>query len=251
MAEAEAAQVALLTSGTLAEHAKDNPTLRNILEVFSTTQRLYHKAMLPHVERHQQLSGAPAGLAYAMLCDVLEQPPAKQVGDQITNRELQQLVEQVQLLPPLQAQHSVTLLAIEIANAVDAWPDELSTLDTCVMQDVVSMLAGGSVKSPAAAASPAGGLSGLWESAVSQAGRFARDTVSSAAAAVFKGTMEEALCQAFQAPGSPPEWKVSVMVALQRNMTTVRCGDSDICECCAVGCLLHSSNEHQQQSVSS
>jgi hypothetical protein len=229
MAEAEAAQVALLTSGTLAQHAKDSPTLRNILEVYSTTQRLYHKAMLPHVERHQQLSRSPAGLAYAMLCEVLEQQPAKQVGDQITNRELQQLIEQVQLLPPLQAQHPVTLLAIEIANAVEAWPDELSTLDMCVMHDVVSVLAGDPVRAAAPAASVSGGLSGLWESAVSQAGQFACDTLYSATSAVFKSTMEDALCQAFKPPGSPPEYKLDVMIALQLPESAVRYGNSGLC----------------------
>jgi sulfur transfer complex TusBCD TusB component (DsrH family) len=158
MAEAEAAQQALLNSGTLAEQAQGSPTLKGILVTYGDVQRLHHKAMLPHLRRHQQLSGTPAGLAYAMLCDVLAQPLAKQVGDQITNIELQQLVEQVQQLSSLQAQHPVTLLAIEIATALNIRSVELSTLDMCVMRDVISMLAGDSERSPAAAASTAGGL---------------------------------------------------------------------------------------------
>jgi hypothetical protein len=77
MAEAEAAQQALLTSGKLAKQAQDSPTLKGILVTYRDVQRLYHKVMLPYVRRHQQLSGTSAGLAYAMLCDVLAQPPAK------------------------------------------------------------------------------------------------------------------------------------------------------------------------------
>jgi hypothetical protein len=171
MAEAEAAQQALLTSGTLAKRAQDSPTLNALLVTYCQVQGLYHKAMLPHVRSHQQLSGTAAGLAYAMLCDVLAQPLAKQAGDQITDAELQQLVEQVQRLPSLQAQHPVALLAIEVAAVLGNWPDELSTVDVCVMPDVISLLGGDQVTLPEAAASTAGGLSGLLQSAVSKAGQ--------------------------------------------------------------------------------
>jgi hypothetical protein len=83
------------------------------------------------------------------------------VGDQITNIELQQIVEQVQRLPSLQAQHPVTLLAIQIAAALETWPEQLSTIDVCVMPDVISVLAGDRAGSPEAAASTAGCLPGM------------------------------------------------------------------------------------------
>jgi hypothetical protein len=243
MVAAEAAQQALLTSGKLAERAQENPYLKGILVTYLDLQRLYHKAMLPHVQRHQQLSGTPAGLAYAMLCGVLSQPLAKQVGDQITYIELQQLVEQVQQLPSLQAQHTVAHLAIEITAALETvpaklwtWPDEVcrSTIEVCVMQDVIGMLVGEPVGSPAAAASPAGGLSGMWKSAVSQAGQFARDTER----AMRRTNMEDDLLQAWPL-GNP---LMHHLLITRDPSNALRCDASGVL--CAEY-LLYSVNERQ------
>jgi hypothetical protein len=228
MAEAEAAQQALLTSGKLAERAQENSYLKGMLVTYLNVQRLYHKAMLPHIQRHQQLSGTPAGLAYAMLCDVLAQPPAKRassiyMGDKITSKELQQLVDRVQQLPPLQARHPVALLAVEIAATLASWPDELSTINLCVMQDVISLLGGDQLTLLEATARPAGGLSGLWKSAVSKAGQFAADTILSAEIAMRRSIMENALVQACKPPDSPPEFDIGVALTMQLPSRAPRC----------------------------
>jgi hypothetical protein len=237
MAAAEAAQQALLTSGTLAAQAQGSPTLKAILVTYLDVQRLYHKAMLLHIGRHQQLSGTPAGLACAMLCDVLAQPLAKQVGDQISSWELQEQVKRVQWRPSLQARHPVALLAIEMVEALETLPDQLSTtdqrftfdelstfnqmstIDVCVMPDVLSMLAADPTASPEAAASTAGGLSGLLQSAVSKAGQLARDTEL----ALRKSSMADALIQACKPPGSPLEYQPRVMEILHDASTARRC----------------------------
>jgi hypothetical protein len=220
MTAAEAAQQALRTSGKLAEQAQGSLTLKDILVTYGDVQRLCHKAMLPHVQRHQQLSGTPAGLAYAMLCDVLAQPMAKQLGDQITSIELQQLVEKVQQLPSMQAQKPVALLAVQVAVTLQTWREELSTIDMCVMQDVVSMLAGDPEETlPQEAASTAGGLSGLWESAMSKAGQLVLNAAGSAVDALRKSVTENALLLACKPPGSPLEFYPGFMLTMKHGST--------------------------------
>jgi hypothetical protein len=69
-AAAEAAQRQLLATGPLAEAAAaGNELVSNMLETYSTTQRLYHKAFLPFLERHPQYIDSPAGEAWLETCD--------------------------------------------------------------------------------------------------------------------------------------------------------------------------------------
>lgn len=60
-AAAEAAQQELMTSGRLAEVAAENELLSNILNTYTTLQRLYHKALRPFLDLHPQYAGSPAG----------------------------------------------------------------------------------------------------------------------------------------------------------------------------------------------
>jgi hypothetical protein len=61
-AAAEAAQQQLLATGPLAEAAAaGNELVSNILSTYSTVQQLYHKAVLPFLERHPQYIDSPAG----------------------------------------------------------------------------------------------------------------------------------------------------------------------------------------------
>jgi hypothetical protein len=61
-AAAEAAQQELLVTGPLAEAAAaGNELVSNILSTYSTVQQLYHKAVLPFLERHPQYIDSPAG----------------------------------------------------------------------------------------------------------------------------------------------------------------------------------------------
>jgi hypothetical protein len=61
-AAAEAAQQELLATGPLAEAAAaGNELVSSILSTYSTVQRLYHKAVLPFLERHPQYIDSFAG----------------------------------------------------------------------------------------------------------------------------------------------------------------------------------------------
>lgn len=60
-AAAEAAHRELMSSGRLAEAAADNELLMNILETYSTVQRLYHQALQPFLEAHATYAGSAAG----------------------------------------------------------------------------------------------------------------------------------------------------------------------------------------------
>lgn len=65
-AAAEAAQQELLATGPLADAAATgNKLVHNILSTYSTVQRLYHKAVLPVLERHPQYIDSPAGKIYS------------------------------------------------------------------------------------------------------------------------------------------------------------------------------------------
>jgi len=62
MEAAEAAQQQLMASGRLADAvAGGNQLISDLLQAYSTVQKLYHKGFRSFLERHQQLAVAPAG----------------------------------------------------------------------------------------------------------------------------------------------------------------------------------------------
>jgi hypothetical protein len=226
MKEAEAAQQALLISGRVAEQAGQACVLREVVCCYVTVQLLYHKAMLPLLQRHQQLSGSPAGLAYALLCEALGQQPVKQLGDYITTAELQQLALQVQQLPSLVARHPLTLLGVEFATMLgDAPPAmRLSTLDVCVMPDTISLLAGytSELLLERKPSETSAGLSALLGAVATKAGQLAKEQLSSARMSLEKPLVEEMLIEACKPPGSPAVYNPAALTICSSTETMLR-----------------------------
>lgn len=62
MEVAEATQQQLMTSGRLADAiAEGNQLISDLLQAYSTVQKLYHKGYRSFLERYQQLAVSPAG----------------------------------------------------------------------------------------------------------------------------------------------------------------------------------------------
>jgi hypothetical protein len=116
--------------------------LRGMLETYSLLQRLYHKAILPHVQRHASLAKQSEGLAYALLCEVLGQQPAKQQGDVISKAELQQLQQQVKQLPAEAANQPLAQLAFALCSSLEK-SESIRTLVACVMPDMYRLIGQG------------------------------------------------------------------------------------------------------------
>lgn len=149
MAAAEAAQQTIMTTGRLGEAMQSNQLLQRMLMTYSKAQQLYHKAILPHIERHGQLASSPAGLALSMLCELLREQPTKQPGGSITVGELLNLRDKAK--SQLSYADSGLQTTVDIAAAISSYAtlqswtgcglDTNLGIEALVMPDLISGLA--------------------------------------------------------------------------------------------------------------
>jgi hypothetical protein len=233
MQEAEAAQQALLSSGPLAEAAQNNQLLRSMLETYSSVQRLYHKAMLQQLQRHEQLAGSPAGLAYALFCEVLGQQIAKQPGDTIQRVELLALQAKVEQLPQSQSKRPLAQLACGLTQAIAAPGVALmllfTTSDVCVMPDLLLCLSSGWGK-PNFFREPGGTGSSM--SLLAKAGGAVLNAVNDAVDADRMRQTQQLLLQACSRSATPHAWGDAGAAWLCSAQTGFRLVLQSLCACC-------------------
>lgn len=201
MQAAEAAQQQLMTSGTLAEAVRQNSMLRSIMQTHSTLQRLFHKAVLPVVQQYGQLAGSPAGLAYAMLLDLLGRQPTKQPGDTLSSEELNSLRSEVAKVQGI-ADKPIAKLALAVCDEVGRTNDLFNITEMFVLHDLLETMQFGSKDMADTSSGSVFGITG----AMSHFASFVfNKLVAENVLVKYKASLAELLLQACQPADSPPD----------------------------------------------
>jgi hypothetical protein len=87
-AAAEAAQLKLMSSASVAAAIGQSKQVADIMQLYSQLQTTYHAAMLALLECQGPLAGTTAGLAYTWFCDAMGKEPELNPGDNVSLQEL-------------------------------------------------------------------------------------------------------------------------------------------------------------------